>query len=211
MEDHTPEAELVTRAVAGDDDALALLLERHGPTVRARVTVDLPRRWQALLSVDDVLQQAYTDAFLAVRRFQSQGDGAFLAWLTRLARNAMLDAIDMLQAAKRGGDRHQIQPDPNRSLTTLLDAVRSLSGTPSRIVAGSEALAAMRQAIGRLSPDYRMVLEMYDLQERSIDEVASTLKRSVGACYMLRARAHRLLAEALGGASTQRGGGHGAA
>jgi RNA polymerase sigma-70 factor (ECF subfamily) len=205
MEQQVPESNLITRAVAGDDDALAMLLERHGPTVRARVTVDLPRRWQALLSVDDVLQQAYTDAFLAIRRFVPQGEGAFPAWLTRLARNAMLDAVDMLQAAKRGGDRHQVQADTNRSLTTLLDAVRSLSATPSRIVAGSEALAAMRDAIARLSPDYRTVIESYDLQERSIEEVAASLGRSIGACYMLRARAHRLLAEALGGASTQRG------
>lgn len=191
------EAPLIARAVAGDEDALMLLLERNGPMVRGRLMKDLPRRWQAVLSVDDVLQQAYTDAFLAISRFVPQGEGSFLAWLTKLARNAMLDAIDMLQAAKRGGDRRQLQPDPDRSLTTLLDCVRAMSATPSRVVAGEEALRSLRTAIQRLSPDYRTVIELYDLQERTIEEVAESLGRSVGACYMLRARAHRALSEQL--------------
>jgi DNA-directed RNA polymerase specialized sigma24 family protein len=46
-----------------------------------------------------------------------------------------------------------------------------------------------------------MVIELYDLQERHIEEVAQSLGRSVGATYMLRTRAHRALAEALGSPS----------
>ncbi|HMN95946.1 MAG TPA: sigma-70 family RNA polymerase sigma factor [Phycisphaerales bacterium] len=191
------EAALISRAVSGDEEALSALLERHGPVVRGRITKDLPRRWQSVLSVDDVLQQAYTDAFLAIGRFVPQSDGAFLAWLSKLARNAMLDTIDMLQAAKRGGDRRQLQADPERSLTTLLDCVRAISATPSRAVASREALVQLRGAIQRLAPDHRTIVELYDLQERTIEEVAEKLGRSVGACYMLRARAHRALCDAM--------------
>lgn len=197
MDSRTSESELVTKAIGGDAGALTALLERHGPTVRGRLAADLPRKWQSVLSVDDVLQQAYTDAFLAIGRFVPQGDGAFLAWLTRLSRNALLDALDMLQAAKRGGGRGKLEPDTSRSLTGLLDAVKAISATPSRAVAAQEALTALRQCIDRLPDSYRMVIELYDLQQRPVEEVAASLNRSVGAAYMLRARAHRMLADAL--------------
>lgn len=201
MTDPAPESDLVTRAVSGDETALMSLLALHGPEVRARISGLLPRKWQSLMSVDDVLQQAYTDAFLAIRRFVPQGDGAFLAWLTRLARNAMLDAIDGLQAAKRGGGRARLEPDTTRSLTGLLDAVKAISATPSRAVAAQESLEALRRCIDRLPNDYRMVVELYDLQQRPIEEVAASLKRSVGAAYMLRKRAHHMLGECLLGSS----------
>jgi len=197
MDAHYSELDLVTRAVNGDAGALSTLLERHGPTVRGRLAGDLPRKWRSVLSVDDVLQQAYTDAFLAIGRFVPQGEGSFLAWLTRLARNSLLDALDMLQAAKRGGGRGRLEPDSARSLTGLLDAVKAVSATPSRAVAAQESLEALRRCIDRLPEGHRMVIELYDLQQRPIEEVAASLKRSVGAAYMLRARAHRMLAEVL--------------
>ncbi len=49
-----------------------------------------------------------------------------------------------------------------------------------------------------LPSSYRQVIEIYDLEGRSIEEAASALKRSSGATYMLRARAHRLLCEIKG-------------
>jgi RNA polymerase sigma factor (sigma-70 family) len=197
MDAHPSEHDLVTRAAQGDSGALSTLLERHGPTVRGRIAGDLPRKWRSVLSVDDVLQQAYTDAFLAIGRFVPQSEGSFLAWLTRLARNALLDALDMLQAAKRGGGRGRLEPDSARSLTGLLDAVKAISATPSRAVAAQESLDALRRCIDRLPESHRMIIELYDLQQRPIEEVAASLQRSVGAAYMLRARAHRMLAEAL--------------
>jgi len=192
------EHDTLQRAMAGDAAALTRLLEVHGPTVRGRIAADMPRRWQAVLSVDDVLQQAYTDAFLAIRRFIPHGDGAFLAWLTKLAKNAMLDAIDMLNAAKRGGERRQVMADPERSLTALFDAVVGASQTPSQVVAGGEALSAMRRALETLPPVYRTVIDLYDLQEKSADDAAAAIGKSVGAMYMVRARAHRRLAEIMG-------------
>lgn len=203
MDLSTPECELLQRAVGGDPAALAALLERNGPIVRARLAADMPRKWQSVLSVDDVLQQAYTDAFLAIGRFVPQGDGAFLAWLTRLARNAMLDALDMLHAAKRGGNRNKIEPDTERSLTGLLDAVKAVSATPSREVAARESLEALRRCIERLPQAYRQVVDLYDLQQCSIEETAASLGRTVGAAYMLRSRAHRMLAELLVGDNSQ--------
>jgi len=192
---------ILRRAIAGDESALAELLERHGPTVRGRIAVDFPRRWRGVLSVDDVMQQAYTDAFLAIERFDPRGEGAFLAWLSRLAKNALLDAIDGLTALKRGGDRRRVHADPNQSLVHLCDMVTAMSGTPSRAVAGDEACAALQRAIAELPEAHRQVVTLYDLQGHSAQEVATALGRSQGSIFMLRSRAHRSLAETMGGRS----------
>ncbi|MCA9286822.1 MAG: sigma-70 family RNA polymerase sigma factor [Phycisphaerales bacterium] len=192
------ELALVRRAVAGDEDALVALLEEHGGVVRGRITATFPRQWQSLLSVDDVLQQAYSDAFMGIRRFEPHGTGAFLAWLSRLAKNAMLDAIAMLEAAKRGGGRQRINPGPERSLETLLGAVTNTGNSPSGVVSRAEALAALTAAIERLPATHRAVITNYDLLCQPIEEVASSLGKTVGATYMLRARAHRMLAETMG-------------
>ena len=68
-----PDDDRLSRAVAGDRQALADLLEAHGPKVRSALTASFPRKWQSLLSVDDVLQQAYTDAFRAITNLEPLG------------------------------------------------------------------------------------------------------------------------------------------
>ena len=62
-------------------------------------------------------------------------------------------------------------------------------------VIGAEALEG---ALGALPPDYEKVVRMYDLEGKPVREVAAALKRSEGAVWMLRARAHERLKEIMG-------------
>jgi DNA-directed RNA polymerase specialized sigma24 family protein len=75
--------ELLERARAGSNEALAELLERHGPAVRAGLRGMIPARWRSLLSEDDVMQQTYADAALGLDRFESRD--AFQGWLAAQA------------------------------------------------------------------------------------------------------------------------------
>jgi RNA polymerase sigma-70 factor (subfamily 1) len=197
------DADTIDRAILGDQDALTDLLERHGHDVRARVAGGLPQRWQSLLSLDDVMQQAYTDAFLSIKSFRSRGEGSFTAWLTTLAKNNLLDAIKMLEAEKRGGGRRpvDIAAGSDHSFVALFEWLGGVSSTPSRHAAQLEARQALARSIEQLPEAYRQVVQMYDLNGEDIEAVAAALGRSAGAVYMLRARAHRMLAEMLGTAS----------
>ena len=105
----TPDEELVNAAIDGDGEALAELLRQNGHVVRRSLEGGIPKRWQAVLSVDDVLQQTYTDAFLDVGTFVSRGEGAFRAWLVTLAKRNLLDAVKAMKAAKRGGHRRRVE------------------------------------------------------------------------------------------------------
>ena len=186
---------LVERAVAGDRDALAALLGRHGPRIARTLKSSIPTRVRSVLSIDDVIQDAYTEAFLAIARFQWRGEGSFSAWLSMLAKRSLLDTVRLLEAGKRGGRHRRVESDRSIELAELLGWTTS---TPSRAAARDEAGSLLQTALAKLPADYRLAIEAYDLGGRTIEEVAATLERSPGAVHMLRMRAHRMLAEVLG-------------
>jgi RNA polymerase sigma-70 factor (ECF subfamily) len=190
-------SELLAYAVAGDEAALARLLERAAPLVRARLHRAVPPRWQALVTLDDALQESYTEAFLHIRRLRPESDAAFVGWLTRLTRNNLIDAIRALETEKRGGGRARQRVARDDSAIDLLERLAARESTPSRVMARAEAVAALRGAIELLPERYRQVVTLYDLQGEPIDRVAAALGRSSGAVYMMRSRAHRLLADRL--------------
>ena len=194
--------DLLGQAAGGNGQALAELLEEHTPSVRRQLMGRIPRRWQALLSVEDVLQQTYTDAFLSIDRFDPEGEASFPSWLAVLARYNLVDALRMLEADKRGKHHRRIQPEAREDSFVAFYELLSAGGTtPSRHVARGEAGSVLRRAIQELSETYRQVAQMYDIEGRPVAEVASALNRSTGAIYMIRARAHRRLCELMGNES----------
>jgi RNA polymerase sigma-70 factor (ECF subfamily) len=193
---------LMDRAVSGDRAALASLLEEHGPEVRRRIVPQIPQRWQAVLTVDDVMQETYIDAFLDIGRFEPRGEGSFTAWLTTLAKRNLLDALRMLEAEKRGKHHRPVTaPSAETSLVAIVEQLVGTTSTPSQHAARNEAGMCLRNAIAKLPLNYRRVVELYDLQGRPVDDVAAALERSAGAVFMLRARALRQIGALMGTAS----------
>lgn len=206
----TDEQTLAERACAGDQAALSTLLARTLPQVRSGLGPSVPDRWRALLSADDVAQAAATDAIVGIGTFRWRGEGSFAAWLVTLARNNLLNAVRGLEAEKRGGDRRQLAPGGGAtvdrgSCARLLDELVAegsvAASTPSRAVARDEAIESLARAIESLPDQYGAVVRLYDLEGARAETVAATLGRSVGAMFMLRARAHRALAERMGSVS----------
>jgi RNA polymerase sigma-70 factor (subfamily 1) len=196
------ELDLVKQAIAGDASALTDLLERAGPEVRHKLTPAIPSRWRAVLSPEDVMQETYIDAFLDVYQFQPRGEGSFFAWLMTIAKRNLLDAVRMLEADKRARNGHQVRSGANAdSLDNLHEQLAWTRTTPSRHAARSESRVLLKRAIEQLPQTYRTVVLLYDLEGKSVKEVAEALGRSPGAVFMLRSRAHRLLSANLGTAS----------
>lgn len=201
--DHTDDETLVNAAVGGDEESLCKLLERHGPTARDRLASKIGQQWRASIDEDDVMQVTYLEAFLLIDQFKYRGPGSFLAWLSQVAENNLRDAIRGLSAAKRPNpsNRIQVSAKASDSATGLVEMLGVSESTPSRVAAKGEAGHFLEAALGTLPPDYERVVRLYDLEGQSAAEVADQLGRSQGAIYMLRARAHERLKEALGSAS----------
>ena len=195
-------SDLIAQAIGGDRDALSALLKSHTPMLRSRLAGRVPPRWRPVLTVDDLLQETYTDAFLGIRDFVAVSEASFRAWLCTTAFRNLVNALKMLEAEKRGGGRRPVLGGGGDS--SHVDVFELLGGTcstPSRQVARAEAREALRQALAKLPDHYRRVIELYDLHGCRIEEVACELKRSPGAVHLMRLRAHRRLEALMGRAS----------
>jgi RNA polymerase sigma-70 factor (ECF subfamily) len=190
---------LVNRAVQGDGDALAQLLEQCGPLLRQHLRGKIPPRWQSVLSEDDVMQETYAEAFLEIGNFRPVSDEGFCVWLGRIAKNNLIDAIRGLESEKRGGKVGRVaEVLMDDSAVALYDQLCASGTTPSQHAARSEACSLIKKAIGELPDAYARVVELYDVQELSANEVASAMQCTTGAVFMRRARAHRSLRQILG-------------
>ena len=77
------DAQMVERAVTGDEEALSQLLNQHAQPLARHL-----RTRSASLSkpdIDDVLQITFLEAFLNIHRFDPGRPGSFSGWLTRIA------------------------------------------------------------------------------------------------------------------------------
>lgn len=193
--------DLLAKALAGDTKSLMSLLEALGPQVRQRIEPKISPHLRSSLDADDVMQITYVEAVMRLGRFNKGGGASgFLAWLSRLAENNLIDAIRSLEAAKRPDPSMRVVSHAGRaeSMVALIDILGVTSTTPSVVAAKDEAASHLERALSSLPPDYEKVVRMYDLEGRPIADVAKTVGKSEGAAYMLRARAHDRLKELMG-------------
>lgn len=195
-------SELIERAVRGDADALRELLIKHGPRTRSIIGSTMGAKWRAQLDEDDVMQVAYLEAFVHIGEFLGRDEAAFGRWLTRIAENALRDAVRALQRDKRPDpDRRVERPAATDSLTTLLNTLQHSTKTPSSHAAREEARQALAAVLERLPEDYATVVDLCDLKGMTVRDAAAKMGRSVGAVHMLRARAYAQLRSLMGNAS----------
>ena len=197
---------LLTKASHGDYDAMATLLQKYGPQVRRRITGRIADRFRSAFDEDDVMQVTYLEAFLRTDGFAPKGIGGFVAWLTRIAENNLRDAVKELQRAKRPPRERRVTAVSDDSYVSLLETLGNTTTTASRHAQEHEAKSILESCLRQLPPDYRKVVQLQELEGRPAAEVAETMGRTVGAIYMLRARAHARLLELLPSASRILGG-----
>jgi RNA polymerase sigma-70 factor (ECF subfamily) len=194
--------DILQRANAGDAAAIAALLKEVGPRVRARIEPKIGKQWSGLIEADDVMQVSYLEAFVQATRIVIKDEASFVAWLTKVAENNLRDAVRSFERAKRPDPRKRVTGPVNEdSYVGLVEVLGVTTTTPSRAAARKEAVSIMDRVLGKLPADYAKVVRLYDLECRPIEEVCRELGRSTGAVYMLRARAHDALRDAMGTAS----------
>ena len=195
-------ADVFEKAASGDQEAIAQLLHVYGPLVRQALSIS--PLWQATVSADDVMQVTYLEAFLRFPQQKPFDAESVTAWLTRVAKNNLKDAIKELDRAKRPNLRRRVRTLPDEdSYFALAELVAATTGSaPTRCASKRENQELLEAAIQRLPSAYEQVVRMCDLAERPTRDVAEALGRSVAAVKMMRMRAHDRLGELLGTGSS---------
>jgi len=165
------EQSLVEAAKGGHSTAFGALCERYTQQLlRAAHRITRNRE-----DSEDAVQDALLRAFVHLRDFD--GRSSFSTWLTRIAINSALMILrkkrTSLETATVGAD--------DFGMDGLIHEVADHAPNPERQYARSEEQRILKKAIRNLRPSLREVVEVQQLQERSMRETARAMCISVAA------------------------------
>jgi RNA polymerase sigma-70 factor (ECF subfamily) len=143
-----------------DQAAARELVEHLYPLVIRIARSHLPRR----VAEEDLAQEIFLKMF--TRLDQYKGEVAFSHWVSRIA---VTTCIDQLRAQKRRPEFRWA--DLSEQEAEVLDSVLTSDGE----VAANDALASRElvyKLLGQLKADDRLVLQLLDLEQRSVAEIS---------------------------------------
>ena len=143
-----------------DQLAARELVEHLYPLVIRIVRSHLPRR----VAEEDLAQEIFLKMFTRLEQYK--GAVAFTHWVSRIA---VTTCIDQLRAQKRRPEFRWA--DLSEQEAEVLDSVL----TNESDVAANDALAARElvyKLLGQLKPEDRLVLQLLDLEQRSVAEIS---------------------------------------
>lgn len=148
------------RVRARDQVAARDLVEHLYPLVIRIVRAHLPRR----VAEEDLAQEIFLKVFTRITQYQ--GNVPFTHWVSRIA---VTTCIDQLRAQKRRPEFRWA--DLSESEAEVLDVVLTDTGdrAPDDALAARELVAKLLEM---LKPDDRLVIQLLDLEQKTIAEIA---------------------------------------
>jgi RNA polymerase sigma-70 factor (ECF subfamily) len=175
----TSERELVRQARTGDTEAFAALVVAHQHFVYNLALRTLGEVHEA----EDVAQEAFVQAWLALPRFRAQAQ--FQTWLYRIVVNLCYNRLPRLR----------------RELTLLGEEVSDVPDegftNPARHIEVEEKRAFLHQQIVMLPENYRLLITLRYQNQLSYEEISQILNLPLGTVKTGIFRARRRLREAL--------------
>jgi RNA polymerase sigma-70 factor (ECF subfamily) len=177
------ETELILDAKKGDLEAFNRLVLAYQDMVYNQA--------YRMMGEYEAAQDATQTAFISVyKNLGSFRGGSFRAWMLRIVTNACYDELRRrrshpavpLEPVNRDGEEDEFLP-------TLADN----SPHPEEHLERKELEAAIHQSLAEISPEYRDVLILVDMQGFSYVEAAQALGRPVGTVKSRLARGRMLL------------------
>ena len=182
--DELTDEAIVGRVRDGDVGLYEILVRRHNQrlyrTIRAILRDDR--------DVEDVMQQAYVDAFTHLDQFR--GAARFSTWLTRIAVNR---AIRSGRGARRGLDRGPATSDAELAI----EHTPATSIDPEHAMYGRELKVVLESLIEQLPEPFRVVFVMREVEGLSTMETAACLEINEDTVKTRLHRAKRLLRDRL--------------
>jgi RNA polymerase sigma-70 factor (ECF subfamily) len=154
------DAEVIAQVLQGHTAMLELLMRRYNERIYRTARAIVRDEQEA----EDVMQQAYVNAFTHLRQFK--GSALFSTWLTRIAVNESLARV-------RRRARDEAYADELSSVEPFMS--RERTGNPERQAFTGELRDLLEQAIDTLSDGMREVFVLREVEGLSTAEVSECL------------------------------------
>jgi RNA polymerase sigma-70 factor (ECF subfamily) len=173
------DADLVTRAQAGDADAIGTLYDRHHRSIFQYISTRV--REQKL--AQDITGDVFTKMIMNLPNYQVT-EVPFQAWLYRISYNLIVDHY-------RKGNGHMLLP------LEQVEHTHTDNHNLASIVEKQLTLECVQAALDQIDPVQRDVITLRFLAGLSLNEVAQILKKSVASVKSLQHRGLKALRIAL--------------
>lgn len=162
--------DVVERIRSGDAALFEILMRRYNQRVYRAVRAVMG----ADDDVEDVMQQAYLNAYAHLHQFE--GRAQFSTWLTRIAVNEALARRG--KRASRFGEQDE----------TMMELIESGAPDPEQQAVTSEMREVMQREVAALPDRFRVVVMLRDVEGLSTAETATCLEISED---LVKTRLHR--------------------
>jgi RNA polymerase sigma-70 factor (ECF subfamily) len=157
------DAEIVERVQAGDTAQFEVLMRRHNQRVYRTARAILKDEAE----VEDVMQQAYINAYTHLHQFEHRAQ--FSTWLTRIALNEAFARRKKMRVPETMSDTAE------GNYGELMETIRSSQPDPERQAYAQELGRVLEQAVDGLPDTYRTVFMLRDIEGLSTNEAAEGL------------------------------------
>jgi RNA polymerase sigma-70 factor (ECF subfamily) len=167
------DAQLVERAVAGDQRAFELLVIKY----RRRIERLIGRMVRDVNLVEDIAQETFIRAYRALHQFR--GDAQFYTWLYRIAVNTAKRFLLKFKndpAVFHGA----LQSNDEDDETFQRRSEPSTDETPESVLAAKEIGQAVHAALEALPDDLKQALTLREIEGLSYEEIAGLMNCPLG-------------------------------
>jgi RNA polymerase sigma-70 factor (ECF subfamily) len=161
-----PDTEIVRKIREGETALFEVLMQRHNRRVYRAVRAVMNEE----VDVEDVMQQAYINAFTHLYQFEERAQ--FSTWLIRIALNEAFARRRKMKAPESVVRIH-VELDDDRG--GYMDTLISPGADPERRAYAEELRRVLEAAVEALPESYRTVFMLRDIEGLSTSETGESL------------------------------------
>lgn len=159
--DHLSDNQVIERILSGSTSLFEVLMRRYNERL-FRIQRSYVSDEEA---VKDTLQQTYLKAFKSLDSFR--GDAKFSTWITRIAINEALKYLDKQNRFTKIHDLNEGVPDNDFTVDN--------HNTPEKDMIQRDFQTLLEDAVDQLSPKYRSVYMLREVEQINTKETADCL------------------------------------
>ncbi len=185
------EAELLQRAVAGDQQALHALFSHHRDRLKRMVHLRLSRRLAGRIDDSDVVQESLMDVSKRLPEYVKDPQTSFFLWLRNVTALKLAEVHRRhLGTQLRDADREVTLHRGGLPMADSVSLAAQLLGkltAPSQAAIKAETRLLVQEALNSMDPIDREVLALKHFEQLSTAEIAEVLglsKAGAGSRYL---------------------------